>query len=350
MRTRDIVVLGASAGGVEALSRLVGGLPPGLPAALFVVCHIPPAAPSKLPEILSRRGPLHASHARNGEPVRPGHIYVAPPDYHMQLAPGFVKLVRGPRENRTRPAIDPLFRSAARAYGQRVVGVVLSGALCDGSAGLLAIRNAGGVAVIQDPDEAAMAAMPRSAQEVAGADHVLPVAEIAALLADLARSPVPKGAPSMTDPLENMPEVVQRDMAAQENGARRGQLTVFTCPECGGSLWQVDETELTRFRCHTGHAYYAETLLAEQSEALEAALWTAVRTFKERTILARQLAAQERQRNNSAAAEKFEEAARLAERYGELIVHNLLRANGRLGEPVPGKEAGAPGLAGETAG
>jgi two-component system chemotaxis response regulator CheB len=335
MPGRDIVVVGASAGGVEALTQLVRALPADLPAALFVVCHIPPAVPSRLPQILSRQGPLPAAHPRDGEPIRPGRIYVAPPDYHLRLTPGLVRLGHGPRDNRHRPAIDPLFRSAARAYGPRVVGVVLSGTLSDGSAGLLAVRNAGGVAVVQDPEEAEMSFMPRSAQEIAGADYVLPASQIAALLADLAGRPFPpRGGPNMADPLEQLPEQVRQDMLAQQNGRRRGQLTVLTCPECGGSLWQVDEEKLTRFRCHTGHAYYGEALLAEQSEVLEAALWTAVRTFKEQTILARQLAATERERGNAVAAGHFEESARLAEHYSELIIRNLLWANGPPGGKV----------------
>jgi two-component system chemotaxis response regulator CheB len=210
--------------------------------------------------------------------------------------------------------------------------VVVSGTLSDGSAGLLAVRNAGGVAVVQDPKEAGMPFMPRSAQEIAGADYVLPAAQIAALLGDLAGRPSPlRGGPNMADPLEQVPEQVQQDMIAQQNSRRRGQLTVLTCPECGGALWQVDEEKLTRFRCHTGHAYDGEALLAEQSEVLEAALWTAVRTFKEQTILARQLAATQRQRGNAAAAANFAESARLAQHYSELIVRNLLRANGAAG-------------------
>ncbi len=344
MTARDIIVVGASAGGLEALSRLVRGLPPGLPAALFVVCHFPEGRRSRLPEILSRQGPLLAAFARDGEPIRPGQIYVAPAGLHLVLRPGQVQLAAGARENRHRPAIDALFRSAARAYGRRVVGVVLSGLLHDGAAGLLAVRHAGGAAVVQDPAEAGFPDMPQNAREVAGADHVLPVHEIARLLVDLARQPVPeRRETTMTDPLERMPELVSRDMAAQQAGGRRGELTVFTCPECGGALWQADEKALARFRCHVGHAYYGEILLTEQSEALEAALWTAVRTFKEKTILARQLAVQERLRNNTAAVQHFADEAELAERYGGLIQEYLLRTT--AGEAVRPKEPPGPGEA-----
>jgi two-component system, chemotaxis family, protein-glutamate methylesterase/glutaminase len=182
---RDVIVVGASAGGVEALSELVRGLPPGLPAAVFVVCHFPTGPRSLLPEILSRQGPLLARHASDGEPIYPGHIYVAPPDYHLVLEPGLVRLGHGPRENRFRPSIDPLFRSAARAFGPRVIAVILSGALTDGVAGLLAVRAAGGVAVVQDPADAVLPSLPQAAWDVAGADHVVPARGLAPLLAEL---------------------------------------------------------------------------------------------------------------------------------------------------------------------
>jgi two-component system chemotaxis response regulator CheB len=192
------------------------------------------------------------------------------------------------------------------------------------------------VGVVQDPEEAFAASMPRTAWEIAGADHVLPLAEITPLLVRLAWEPVPDdaGDANMADPLERMPEMVHRDMTAQEGGARQGELTVFTCPECGGAMWQVDEPELVRFSCHVGHAYYAEKLLEEQSEALEAALWTAVRTFKEKTVLTRQLAARERERGDLSAAERFEDDARVAAKYAELIQERVLKT--LPPNPLPG--------------
>lgn len=183
MLARDIAVVGASAGGIEALIQLVQGLPAGLPAAAFVACHVSSEGVSILPEILSRRGRILAVHPRDGEEVRPGQIYVAPQDRHMTLEPGAVRVGRGPRDHRFRPAIDPLSRSAARAYGPRVIGVLLSGALPDGVAGLLAVRAAGGLRVIQDPEDALLPALPRDAHPVAGADHVVPARGMAALLA-----------------------------------------------------------------------------------------------------------------------------------------------------------------------
>ena len=178
MPGRDIHVIGASAGGVETLAELVRALPADLPASLFVVLHLPPHAISVLPQILSRSGPLPAAHARDREPIGRGRIYVAPPDHHLLIHRDHVRVVRGPRENNCRPAVDPPFRSAARSYGRRVVGVILSGVLDDGTAGLAAIRQRGGVAVVQDPDEARFSGMPTSALELVGADHRLRLADI----------------------------------------------------------------------------------------------------------------------------------------------------------------------------
>src|SRR5262245_8513817 len=314
MAVRDIIVVGASAGGVEALSHLASVLPRDLGAAVFVVCHFPADERSVLPDILSRRGPLPAHHAVDDEPIRNGRIYVAPRDYHLLLQNCAVRLDHGARENRARPAVDPLFRSAARAYGERVIGIILSGSMGDGAAGLLAIRSAGGVGIVQEPSEAMVASMPLRALEIAGADHIVSVADMGPLLARLSRDPAAKGE-SMSDPMDHMPQRVTADMQEQQADGRRGEISTFTCPECGGSMWQVDDDKLVRFRCHTGHAFYGETLLQEQADALEAALWTAIRIFKERMVLAQQLAARERARNNSKAAERFDDDAHNAERY-----------------------------------
>jgi two-component system chemotaxis response regulator CheB len=337
MPGRDLIVVGTSAGGVDALVQLVRGLPAGFPASIFVVCHFPAGKRSLLPNVLSRAGPLLATHALDGEPFQPGHIYVAPPDHHLLLTDdGRMRLTRDARENNARPAIDPLFRSAARNYGPRVIGVILTGALSDGTAGLIAVRTAGGLGIVQDPNDARIASMPQTAASIAGADHIVPVARLAELLVELVRDPSPiRGAETMepkpVDPIERMPDIVDRDMSAQAHNARRGKVSTFTCPECGGALWQVDEPDLIRFRCHVGHAYNGETLLAEQSEALEAALWTAVRTFRERSVLGRQLAERERGKGNAGAAARFEEQSTQAARYAALIVEHVLRSAGDEG-------------------
>lgn len=338
MAGRDLIVVGTSTGGVDALVQMVRGLPAGFPASLFVVCHFPSGWRSVLPDILSRAGPLLATHVLDDEPFQPGHIYVAPPDRHLLLAEdGRMRLTRDVRENHARPAIDPLFRSAARYYGPRVIGVILTGGLNDGAAGLLAVRSAGGLGIVQDPQDALVASMPQTAANVAGADHIVPISHLADLLVELVRKSTPnQGAkatdPQPVDPIERNEETVDHDMDAQARNERRGRVSTFTCPECGGSLWQVDEPNLIRFRCHVGHAYNGETLLAEQFEALEAALWTAVRTFRERSVLGQQMAATERRKGNGEAAARFEEQAHQAARYASLILEHVLQING--GEPA----------------
>lgn len=336
MAGRDLIVIGASTGGVEALSAIVRSFPSAFPASIFIVCHIPPTVRSRLPEILSRVGPLLATHPADGDPFYPGHIYIAPPDHHLLLGDdGRMRLSHAARENLHRPAIDPLFRTAARHYGRRVVGVILTGGLNDGTAGLLAIRAGGGLAVIQEPADAAIGAMPRNAAQVAGADHIVPLADVSPLLVDLIREGDNMGTENARgDPIEEMPEVVDRDMAEQARNGRGGQVSVFTCPECGGALWQVEESRPLRFRCHVGHSYNGEILLAEQTEALEAALWTAVRTFREKSVLARQLAHRERAEGLAETADRFDEQAEVAERYGSLIRDHLLHGPPRGLAPV----------------
>lgn len=326
MAGRDIIVVGTSAGGVEALTRVVRGLPSGLPASLFVVCHTPSDGRSALPEILSRSGPLLATHPSDGDPFYPGHIYVAPPDFHMGLdAEGCIHLGHGPRENHHRPAIDPLFRSAARHYGARVVGVILTGALHDGTAGLMAVRSAGGLGIVQDPADAQVSAMPQNASQLAGVDYVVPLEGMARLLVRLIQQPPTAswGVEPM-DPIDRMPEIAEHDFERQISNDRRGEVSVFTCPECGGALWQVDEAGVLRFRCHVGHAYHAEILLSEQTDTLESALWTAVRTFKEQAILATQIANKEQAVGNVVAAQRFLEKADQSARYGRLVQRLLV--------------------------
>jgi two-component system, chemotaxis family, protein-glutamate methylesterase/glutaminase len=332
----DIIVVGASAGGVEALSALVQGLPADLPAALFVVLHIPSYSESHLPAILAHRGPLPAAHATHGEAIAPGCIYVAPPDHHLLVRHGHVELTRGPHENGSRPAVDPLFRSAARAYGPRVVGVVLSGALGDGSVGLMGIAARGGVTVVQDPEEALFESMPRTALTYVRVNHVLPVRQIPALVGRLAREPAAQeGAPTMSDIDEMMPHLVRRDITAQERDERSGETTVYTCPECGGTLWQVEHNGLAQFNCHVGHAYAPESLLGEMSEDLEAALWRCVRMLVEKATLTRQLAGRLRAAGQEAQAARVAQQAHLDDRHGQLIRTMVLEATPNPGTQPP---------------
>jgi len=277
-----IIAIGASTGGIDALSRLVQGLPADLPAALFVVQHMDRSSPGHLPDILDRVGPLRAAAAVEGEPILSGRIYVARPDLHLLVKPGRIHLARTARENRARPAVDPLFRSAARSYGRAVVGVVLTGALDDGTGGLLAIKARGGVAIVQDPADAVCADMPRSALRQVAVDHCLPLAGIPPLLARL------------VGPGSDFPAAI--DGAPNgDNGQEDGEsdpleVSGLSCPSCHGSLWERKQGERVRFQCRTGHAFSVESLLAQQDDDIESALWSALRALQESAATERRLA------------------------------------------------------------
>lgn len=319
---RDIVVVGASSGGVEALMRLVADLPADLPAALFVVVHFPPMAPSILPKILDRSGPLEAVECEDGTLVRPGCIYVACPDRHLLVEEGRVRLTQGPKENRHRPAVDTLFRSAAVAYGPRVTGVVLTGALDDGTAGIVAIKRRGGVAVVQDPDDALFPGMPQSALACTKVDYCLPLLEIPTLLARVVREEVPaeeEGAYPVPDNMEMEDRMTRVDSRTPENVEKLGHPSGFTCPECEGPLWEMRDEEVLRFRCRVGHAYTAGSMLAGNSEALEGAMWNALNTLEESTQLSQRLAADSRARGQEHAAARFEDRARKTKGQAGLI-------------------------------
>jgi two-component system chemotaxis response regulator CheB len=316
MAKRDIVVIGASAGGTEALTELVRELPAEFPAAIFVVVHFPASASSVLPRILSRAGSLPAVHPDDGDAFRPGRIYVARPDCHLMIRDGRLSVRRGPRENNSRPAIDPLFRSAARTAGRRVIGVVLSGNLDDGTAGLLSIKQHGGVAVVQAPETAHYPGMPRSAIDHVPVDYVLPIERMPALLVELTSGQAATEELVTMDPDDSMSgddeELVDRQ-------TQPGSPSTMTCPECHGSLWETREGALVHFRCRVGHAYTAESLLAHQADQLEAALWTALRSLEEHAALSRRLAARASGRGHSHSASAFTEQAMDAEHHASTI-------------------------------
>lgn len=293
---RRLIVVGASAGGLQALTRLVAGLPGDLSAAVCVVVHFPASGRSVLPQILARAGPLPATHARSGEPLESGHIYVAPPDHHLTVQDGHLRLTKEPRVNRNRPAIDPLFWSAARAHGAQVIGVILSGNLDDGTAGLLAIRREGGIAVIQDPVDAAHPDMPQAALETAGADHVAPSASLGHVLAGLVQA----GVDTPGDP------------EAQRRTGEEELIGHFSCPDCGGVLTAVSDGELIRYRCRVGHEFSPETLFSAQTEEVEAALWVALRALDEKAEIAGRLAARFQEQRRYLAASSYEGRAREA--------------------------------------
>jgi two-component system, chemotaxis family, protein-glutamate methylesterase/glutaminase len=333
---RDIVVVGASAGGVEALIRLVGDLPHDFPAAVFVVLHLPPGGKSHLPHILARSGPLETASAEDGEPIEPGRIYVGPPDCHLLLGPGKVELGGGPKENGHRPAIDPLFRSAARHYGPRVIAAVLSGTLDDGTAGLRVVRASGGMTIVQDPDDALYPAMPLNAIAGARPEHVVPLGELPALLTELTRATVDedKMQDFDEDAMESDYAVLPPDLP---EGEPPGEPSGFTCPECGGALWELEEGELTRFRCRVGHAYSAASLLAGHSDALEAALWTGYRALEERAAMAKRIAERLRKRGQGRTAQRFDAQVLEAETQARTLRKVLLNLQA-LPDTAPGLE------------
>ncbi len=360
---RDIVVVGASAGGVEALRDIVAALPPDYPGAICVVLHIPPQAPSVLPRILDRAARVRCVAAEDGAPLRAGRVYVAPPDHHLLVEPGRVRVLRGPRENGHRPAVDPLFRTAARSYGRRVVGVVLTGNLDDGTRGLREIVRRGGVAVAQAPDDAPYPSMPRSAIAHVAVDHVLAVDRLGPLLADLARggdagrpsedvmayddetatggdgAPDARPDPAVAGQADRPPEDGTRD-DARERAVRRAGLVVgggrvnggarvneslggvvsgFTCPECHGALWELRDGDLARYRCRVGHSFSERVLVEQKSRSLEDALWTALTALEESAAIAERAAARAAENGHTHTAEHFRRRAEHIEQRSELL-------------------------------
>jgi two-component system, chemotaxis family, protein-glutamate methylesterase/glutaminase len=287
-KTRRAIVIGASSGGVSALLEIAGGLPADLNAVVGLVLHVG-AQHSILPELLVRRGPLPAVHAQDGQPLQSGTIYVAPPDHHMLFTTNSVRLTRGPRENHARPALDPLFRSAALEWRERLIGVVLTGDLDDGTAGLAAVKSCGGTAIVQDPLTAFEPSMPATALANVAVDHCVPLADIAPLLARLAGTEPKTVAVAPPQDLARE-QAIFEGKQAMENLAKVGQPSTLTCPECGGGLWELKDTRPLRYRCHTGHGYSARTLESAQASAAEHALWSSVRALQEREMLLRRLA------------------------------------------------------------
>ncbi|TIS49773.1 MAG: chemotaxis protein CheB, partial [Mesorhizobium sp.] len=257
-RNRFIIVIGASAGGVEPLKQIVRDLPADLPAAVFIVLHV--GQVSYLPEILDRVATLKTSVAKNGATCKAGNIYVAPPGFHLLLHDDHMMLRRGPRENLARPAIDPLFRSAALSYGASVIGVLLSGSLSDGTAGLRAIKAVGGLTVVQHPKDTLVPSMVESALHYVEIDHCLPAAELGGLLAKLAAEPA--GETLAAPPGVRLEAAIAAlEHSTMKNEDRLGELSVFTCPECHGPLWEIEDGDMLRYRCHTGHAFTADAVM-----------------------------------------------------------------------------------------
>jgi two-component system chemotaxis response regulator CheB len=326
---RDVVVIGGSAGAVEGMVRLVGGLPASIAARLFLTIHVPASSSSMLPRILTRAGDLVARHPDDGETER-GIIYVAPPDHHLLVKPGAVRIVRGPRENGHRPAIDPLFRSAASSYGARVVCVVLSGNLDDGATGALAVHRAGGIVIAEDPDQALYPGIPAAVVASVPTATVLPLDRIAQHVVQVLGTPVPEAREMSQRSTEAYrppsPDPVELEEPAIEALARSGEPTGFTCPECHGGIFAVQLEGSQQFRCRVGHAFTSETLLAEQRASVEAALWTALRALEENGEMARRLEGRSSARGNLRAAETFAHNARTYDERAR-IIRELLRVS-----------------------
>ena len=330
MTNKDIIVVGSSAGGVNALCQLCSTLPADLPAAIFITQHLSPSAKSVLPQLLERSGPLPAVNPVDGQSFERGHIYVAPPDHHLLVRQDRVLVRRGPYENRTRPAINPLFRSAAMAYGGRVIGVVLTGLLDDGTEGLIAIKAAGGTSVVQDPEEAAWPSMPRNALQRDHVDAVVSLAQMGDLLKDFASE---TAGPSIPLPEDYATEdlIAAQEFALMETNIETpGVASQFSCPDCGGVLNSIAAGDELRFRCQVGHAFTPLGLAEAQNGELERALGIAIRTHKDRIKLFGQMAQSARARRLPYATSRWEAAADEAEH----LIDVLERAAAALRKPV----------------
>ena len=326
---RDMVVVGASAGGVEALRDLVAGLPADLPAAVLVVLHMPSGAHSALAPVLDRLSTLPVRAAREGARLEAGTVTVAVPDRHLLLTEGDrITLSIGPRENGHRPSVDVLFRSAAQVAGPRVIGVVLSGALDDGASGMVAVASRGGIPVVQDPTDALYDSMPRSACDAVGSAHVLPAVEIGQLLDRLTREDLGDEVQVAPAPLDMRMENAMAQLDGESWGAERhpGDPVPLTCPDCHGPLFRIPDSVLHRFRCLVGHAWSAESLAAQHTSAVEGALWTALRTLEEKVELSRAMAARAAAAGHELTGRKFAERADDAHQAAVLVRDLLERA------------------------
>lgn len=302
--------------------KLAAALPADFAAPVVVVLHIAAESHSLLPQILSRAGSLPAQEAAEGERLRPGRIYTALPDFHVLINKDkTMHLSKGPRENRHRPAIDPLFRSAALAYRSRCIGVILTGTLDDGTAGMLAVKNGGGVTIVQDPDDAVYPSMPKNVLEHVKVDFTLPLAGIAAKLVECLAKPCATSDPDGDDMemMEMEKKIVALDPATLQKDDRPGKPSAYSCPDCSGVLWEIEDGDYLRFRCRVGHAFSPETMLEAQGDVLEAALWSAIKTLEESARLSARLADNERRRGHDWLVQRFEERERDARERADVI-------------------------------
>jgi two-component system chemotaxis response regulator CheB len=333
-----IIVIGASAGGFEAIKTIVKNLPDNFQTPIFIVWHISPDIRGILPQVLNKENKIPAAHAYNAEPIKPNRIYIAPPDHHLLVEKDKLLVTHGPKENRFRPAVDPLFRSAAYAYGNRVIGVVLSGALDDGTAGLWAIKHYGGTAIVQDPMNAEVASMPENALRQVNVDYCLGVSEISQLLVRLSKEEVNKNTTVMKDEQTKKEiEIAMGDNALKDGVLKLGTLSPLTCPECHGVLVRLQNDNLIRYRCHTGHAYSADTLLEAITERIENSLYSAVRGMDESTLLLNHLGDHLAESNQPKLAAVYFKKAKEAQEKSNLVRTAILQ-NQELNKELLKKE------------
>jgi two-component system chemotaxis response regulator CheB len=344
MAKRNIIVMGGSTGSFSAVKTIAAGLPEDLEASIFIVWHMSPDVRSLLPDVLNRSGKVPASEARGGERIKPNHIYVAKPDHHLVIDGEMVRTTRGPKENRFRPALDPLFRSAAYSYRQRVIGVVLSGGLDDGTSGLWTVKHFGGVAVVQDPNEAEAPSMPDSAIHDVAVDHVVRVDQMADLLVRLSCETVEMSEVVMEDEkrIETEVSIAKEDNAFESGIMDLGELAPYTCPDCHGILTTLRDGKRPRFRCHTGHAFTADALLEALTENIEASMWNAVRGMEEGIMLLDHMGRHLSEEKRTDLALLYFQRAREARERAHMIRETLLQPNGLNDGEILGEAGEGP--------
>jgi two-component system, chemotaxis family, protein-glutamate methylesterase/glutaminase len=333
MPNRNLVVIGGSAGAIEAVREILRRLPGELPAAICVVIHSSPDGPSLLPQVLGRSSNLPTAFARHDEPIETGRVYIAPPDQHLLVSNGRLHLTRGPRENGFRPAVDPLFRSAASARRSGVLSVIVSGALNDGTYGAMLVKRAGGLVIVQDVQDALVASMPRSVLDNVAVDYSLPCAEIGPLLNRLVREPAIGG--GAMSPIEENSEPAEGQNRGVHPQGVNGPPSPYTCPDCGGALWELQNGELLRYQCHIGHGYTAETLAVDQEYRFETAMWTAARVLEQTASLHRRMAERADRGNLAGVAADYRRRADEADEQGDLLREALLKFREPRLPPAP---------------
>ncbi len=339
LNNRNIIVIGGSSGATAPIKTILGALPPDLPAAVFIVLHIPTRSIGVLATVAAAAGRLPVHQATDGMPIVPGNVYLAAPDHHLILTEGQMKLGRGPRENMARPAIDPLFRSAAVAYRSRVIGVILSGLLNDGASGLEAVKRCGGLALVQDPADAIADEMPRSAMQATTVDLSVPSARIGAVLSELVREPAGPGVPIPPD-IRLEVAIAAGERVDTEVMQRLADPAALTCPSCGGVMSRLRNGKPLRFRCQVGHSMAAEVLAKEQENAVDEALRVALRVIEERAELVTRMAQDGRMSGRRVVAELYEERAQEYRRYADTIRRAVLMS---MAPTTPSDDEGGQG-------